>query len=84
VFFVFPRKEKIMDRRKKADAAATRDEQDKKFETEGNQPLSSPATDPTNPHNQEPAGHWVANERASDRRNSEPGMTDRERKRRKY
>jgi len=34
--------------------------------------------------NQEPTGDWVANERASDRRNSEPGITDRERKRRKY
>jgi hypothetical protein len=81
--FVFPRREKIMDCRKKADDAR-RDDRGKKFETEGNQPLSSPATDPTNPHNPEPTGHWVANERASDRRNSEPGMTDHERKRRNY
>jgi hypothetical protein len=56
----------------------------KKVNSEAHQPPSSPATDPTNPHNQEPTGDRVANERASDRRNSEPGMTDRERKRRKY
>jgi hypothetical protein len=51
--------------------------------TETHPPPSSPATDPTNPHNQEPTGDWTANERASDRRNSEPGLTDEERKRRK-
>jgi hypothetical protein len=44
------------------------------------QPVPTPATDPTNPQNQEPAGDWVANERASDRRNSEPGMTEADRK----
>lgn len=48
------------------------------------QPIPSPGSDPTNPYNQEAAGDWVANERASDRRNSEPGITDRERGRRKY
>jgi hypothetical protein len=46
------------------------------------QPPASPGTDPTNPHNQEPTGEWVANERASDRRNAEPGMTDADRKQR--
>ena len=51
-------------------------------ERDSHLPPSSPTTDPTNPHNQEPTGDWIANERASDRRNSEPGMTDRERKRR--
>ncbi len=53
-------------------------------ESDAHQPIPSPATDPTNPYNQEPTGDWVANERASDRRNSEPGITDSERKRRKY
>ncbi len=51
--------------------------------TETAQPIPTPATDPTNPHNQEADGEWVANERASDRRNSEPGITDHERGRRK-
>ncbi len=58
--------------------------QNEASETETAQPIPSPATDPTNPYNQEPTGDWIANERASERRNSEPGMTDRERKRRKY
>jgi IS30 family transposase len=47
-------------------------------------PIAGPITDPTNPHNQEPTGHWVANERAVERRNNEPGLTDEERKRRKW
>lgn len=51
---------------------------------ENDQSVTSPATDPTNPHNQEPTGDWVANEHASDRRNNEPGMTNREREGRKY
>jgi hypothetical protein len=48
------------------------------------QPVAAPASDPTNPHNQEPAGDWVANERAAERRNNEPGLTDEERKRRRW
>jgi hypothetical protein len=52
--------------------------------TNNTQPIPSPGSDPTNPHNQEAAGDWVANEQASDRRNSEPGITDRERQQRKY
>lgn len=44
----------------------------------------APASDPTNPHNQEPAGDWVANERAAERKNNEPGLTDEERKRRRW
>ncbi len=48
------------------------------------QPHSAPATDPTNPHNQEPVGDWLANERAAERRNNEPGLTDAERKRRRW
>jgi len=47
------------------------------------QPIPSPGTDPTNPVTQESTGDWVAAGRASDRRNSEPGMTDHERERRK-
>jgi len=64
--------------------AAPGDNRTEPIGTETAQPISSPATDPTNPHNQEPTGEWVANERAADRRNSEPGMTEEERKRRKY
>ena len=47
-------------------------------------PSASPATDPTNPHNQEPAGDWVANERAAERSNNEPGLTDHDRKQRRW
>jgi hypothetical protein len=47
-------------------------------------PVAAPASDPTNPHNQEPTGDWVANERAAERRNNEPGLTDEERKRRRW
>lgn len=52
--------------------------------TEKTQPIPAPTTDPTNPHNQEPAGDWVANERAAERRNNEPGLTDEERKNRRW
>lgn len=45
------------------------------------QPIASPGTDPTSPHNQ---GDWTANERASERRNNEPGLTDEERKQRRW
>jgi hypothetical protein len=48
------------------------------------QPIGSPTTDPTNPHNQEPVGDWTANERAAERRNNEPGLTDEERKQRRW
>jgi hypothetical protein len=51
--------------------------------TAGTRPMVAPATDPTNPHNQESAGDWVANERAAERHNNEPGLTDRERRQRK-
>jgi hypothetical protein len=84
-FSAFLRKEKIMDHPKSSAAAvAPRDSQAEQMGTETAQPISSPATDPTNPHNQEPTGDWVANERAAERRNSEPGLTDAERKSRKY
>ncbi|HEY7426001.1 MAG TPA: hypothetical protein VH682_17355 [Gemmataceae bacterium] len=73
-----------MDQRKSSDAAAApRDNQAEPIGNKTAQPIPSPATDPTNPYNQEPTGEWVANERAAERRNSEPGMTDDERKRRK-
>jgi hypothetical protein len=48
------------------------------------EPIPSPGSDPTNPYRQEAVGDWVANEQASYRRNTEPGMTDRERGERKY
>ncbi len=56
----------------------------KPLDPEAAQPPASPGTDPTNPHNQEPTGEWVAAERASDRRNSEPGLTEHDRQQRKY
>lgn len=48
------------------------------------QPMAAPTSDPTNPHNQEPADDWGANERASERRNNEPGLTEEERKQRRW
>lgn len=47
------------------------------------QPPASPGTDPTNPYNQEPTGEWIAHERASDRRNTEPGLTEADRRSRR-
>jgi hypothetical protein len=46
------------------------------------EPPLAPTSDPTNPHNQEEAGDWVANSRASDRRNNEPGLTNKDRQQR--
>jgi hypothetical protein len=46
-------------------------------------PIATPGTDPTNPHNQESVGDWVAAERAAERHNAEPGLTDDESRRRK-
>jgi hypothetical protein len=43
---------------------------------------SSPQTDPTNPFRQESAGHWLASERESERRQDEPGLIDRDRQER--
>jgi cell division protein FtsN len=61
------------------------DEQQKKPDnTNATQPMAAPVSDPTNPHNQEPAGDWVANARAAERSNNEPGLTDEERKRRRW
>jgi hypothetical protein len=42
-------------------------------------PAPSPGTDPTNPYNQEAAGRQVAGVRATERRENEPGLTDRDR-----
>ena len=67
-----------MDEKKRAD------EKSKPLDTNTTQPIASPATDPTNPHNQEPTGDWVANERAAERSNNEPGLTDQDRKQRKW
>jgi hypothetical protein len=43
---------------------------------------SSPQTDPTNPFRQESAGRWLPAERESERRQDEPGLTDRDRQER--
>ncbi|HEY7327772.1 MAG TPA: hypothetical protein VH592_09040 [Gemmataceae bacterium] len=48
------------------------------------QDFPAPASDQTNPHNQEPTGEWNANNRAAERKNNEPGLTDAERKRRRW
>jgi hypothetical protein len=60
--------------------------------TSGNQPAkdrpakdrrrSSPQTDPTNPVTQESTGELTAPQRASERREAEPGLTDRDREER--
>lgn len=60
------------------DAAANPDK------TKKTQHTSSPASDPTNPHNQESTGDWVANERATERSNNEPGLTEHDRKKRRW
>ena len=46
--------------------------------------IPAPTSDQTNPHNQEPTGDWVASSRAAERKNNEPGLTDEERKRRRW
>lgn len=72
-----------MDQQSKNDSAAQTGGQSSSAEPKSSEPWASPGTDPTNPHNQEGTGEWTAHGRASDRRNSEPGLTDRERERRK-
>jgi hypothetical protein len=42
-------------------------------------PRPAPCTDPTNPCRQEAAGQFMAAEAANERRQDEPGMTDRDR-----
>ena len=73
-----------MDNHKTPDAAAPASDKPQPSAPQTTQPIAAPATDPTNPHNQEPTGDWVANERAAERRNNEPGLTDEERKRRRW
>jgi hypothetical protein len=51
-------------------------------ERQSSEPPLAPTTDPTNSHNREATGDWVANSRASDRRTNEPGLTNHERQRR--
>ncbi len=63
-----------MDKQKKTTDAAPQTEQ----------PIAAPSSDPTNHHNQEPTGDWVAQERAAERRNNEPGLTDADRKQRRW
>jgi hypothetical protein len=53
--------------------------QEKKTPAPSGTPASSPATDPTNPYNQEAAGQQVGGVRATERRENEPGLTDRDR-----
>lgn len=45
---------------------------------------AAPTSDPTNPYNQKAAGDWTANERAAERKNIEPGLTDKERRQRRW
>jgi hypothetical protein len=47
-------------------------------------PILTPGTDPTNPVTQESTGDWIAGEKAAERRNNEPGLTDGERQHRKW
>jgi hypothetical protein len=47
--------------------------------TEAGTPWPSPQTDPTNPYHQETAGEMILAERASERRERGPGLTERER-----
>jgi hypothetical protein len=46
--------------------------------------IPAPTSDQTNPHNQEPTGEWVASGRPAERKNNEPGLTDEERKGRRW
>ena len=48
------------------------------------QPVHSPGTDPTNPVTQESVGDWTASQGASERRNNEPGLTEKERQNRRW
>jgi hypothetical protein len=73
-----------MDKQNKPEDAAPSTPMPQPNEPQTTKPIVAPATDPTNPHNQEPTGDWVANERAAERRNNEPGLTDEERKRRRW
>ena len=74
-----------MDKRKTPDdATAPSADSPQPSAAQTTKPIAAPASDPTNPYNQEPAGDWVANERAAERRNNEPGLTDEERKRRRW
>jgi hypothetical protein len=66
------------------DAAAATENRPDTAESNKTQHTTSPASDPTNPYNQEPAGDWVANERATERSNNEPGLTDHDRKQRRW
>jgi hypothetical protein len=52
---------------------------DPKPTTEPTSERPSPATDPTNPCRQEATGTEVPNERATERSQDEPGLTDRDR-----
>ncbi len=48
----------------------------------GAKPRGSPQTDPTNPYTQESTGVWTAAEQNSERREKEPGLTERDREER--
>ena len=74
-----------MDKKKMPDDAAEPSvDKSSPSSPESTRPMPAPNSDPTNPHNQEPVGDWIANERASERRNTEPGFTDEERKQRRW
>jgi len=75
-----------MDQRRKMpdDAAEAPLDKPQTIAPEKAKEIPAPASDQTNPHNQEPTGDWVASGRAAERKNNEPGLTDEERKRRRW
>ncbi|HTU23220.1 MAG TPA: hypothetical protein VMG10_34620 [Gemmataceae bacterium] len=74
-----------MSHRNRTDESTTRtDAKSEPLDMGTTQPRGAPGTDPTNPYNQEPTGDWVANQRAAERSNNEPGLTDHDRKQRRW
>ena len=74
----------MMGRRTSGDDSASQANDAPATHPSGTKPTPAPGKDPTNPCNQESTGDWVAGERAAERRDPEPGVTDRDRQHRKY
>jgi hypothetical protein len=55
---------------------------DRQRPAENQAPHAAPQTDPTNPHRQESVGEWARAEEENERRQAEPGLTDRDRQER--
>lgn len=72
------------ERQRSAKATTRTDEKTPSLDTSKTRPMAAPASDPTNPYQNEPSGDWAANERAAERRNNEPGLTDGDRKQRRW